>query len=86
MALRAAPALRLNLMPGRRTWRNGPLILGHKTGQPASRNPVPSLEFLGQASYRIAGTDMLLRPIGDLFDLTTDEARRDRRQILFADS
>ena len=44
-----------------------------------------SLEYLGNAEYRVAGTEIILSPLNRLIDLSEDAAKADRVQMLFGE-
>lgn len=83
---RSEATINRHSIPGHRTLRHGPLILGarHADG-PIPMPDLDSLEHLGNGEYRIAGTDVLLTPLRSLVDLSDEAAKQDRVQILFAD-
>jgi len=85
LGLRSEAAINRHSIPGHRTLRHGPLILGARhPGGPIPMPELDSLEHLGNGEYRIAGTDVLLTPIRGLVDLPDEAARQDRVQILFS--
>jgi len=85
--LRLEPRLNPHNLPAHHTFRHGPLILGLD----AKEGPVPightdALSPIGQGRYKTQGVEGVLSPINDLVYKSMDDARRDKRQILFPDA
>lgn len=84
LPLREYPTLTERALLGHHTYRHGPLILGVRGAESAiSVSPEAEPEHLGGARYALPGLAEALEPINDLMYLPEEEARRDRRQILF---
>lgn len=86
-ALRSEATINRHSIPGHRTLRHGPLILGARNLDEAIPMPeLSSLEYLGNGEYRVGGSDTVLTPLNGLADLSDEAARRDRMQMLFCRS
>ncbi len=84
--MEARPAAPLNIRSpqDRHVFRHGPLILGCAVDdEPVSIPRDARLEPLGNAHYRVAGTDRVLSPLNDMIHRTEAQARADKRQLLF---
>jgi hypothetical protein len=62
---------------------HGVLLLGLKTEEAKEIVSVDELTYIGDGRYQIEGPNQILSPVFDLIDLTEEEAKKDKRQILF---
>ena len=68
---------------GHHTFRHGSLVLGCEVKVGEAVRPRGSLAHLGGARYQFGVSPMTLSPLFDLMDMTTEEALKSRKQILF---
>ncbi len=84
--IRSADTVCKNSIQGYHTFRHGPLVLGvMNDGEPISIARNAKLIEMGEASYRVDGTNVVLSPIREYVYTPLDKALGDRRQILFKD-
>lgn len=78
------PTINPNNIKEHGSLRHGPLVLGVK--HPPSKMPahIDSVCYLGNGRYAIKDTNSVLEPLNDLFRMDDEQARKDKRQILFS--
>jgi hypothetical protein len=85
VSLREEAAFNPNSIPGVRSFRHGPLLLGlDNLAEPAALPAGSVLRYLGDGAYQVEDGSLVLKPLYDMMDRTEEEARSDTRQVLFA--